>query len=259
MKMTSEINDLNKKMLPSKFKSKKRIVLSFFLLIILLAELFIIFSSFSYKLLQTFYVRDWKIVIEGGKEKDRIKIKKIANNYLKKRGLYFLNLDELSLKLLKIPSISEIKIKKIFPNEIRIYVKNKEPFAYLISGRMYLIDDEGKIIEESTKGEEKKFLPFLYIEEGLNNSVLQRGLKILKEIINYKEEYLKLKLVRYNFSEDIFFIELKDATLLVNGENIEEELFKYIKHKKDIEQINGDSNGILDLRFNNQIILKQNL
>lgn len=247
-----------KRILPSKFRSRKNIIFSIILLFILLGEIFIIFNGISYVLLQTFPKKDLKIFIEGVEEKEQIKIKKLVSNYFRRKNILFLNLEELNSRILKIPSISEVKIKKILPDEIRIYIKREEPFAYLISGRIYLIDQHGRIIQEILNNEDMKFLPMIYIEEGISNSIIQRGLRILKELRNYKEEYLKLKLIRYNYSEDIFFIELKDAILLVNGEDIREELDKYIRYKRDIEEIKGN-NGILDLRFSNQIILKQNL
>jgi len=247
-----------KRIPPSKFRSVKNIIISIFLLCILFIEIFIILNGISYKLLQLFPKKNLKIIIEGVEEEEKVKIKKLVRNYFNRKNISFLNLRELNSKIMEIPFVSEVKIKVILFEEVRIYIKREEPFAYLISGRIYLIDQNGRIIEQLKNDEEMKFLPIIYIEGGISNSVIQRGIRILKELSNYKEEYLKLKLIRYNYSEDIFFIELKDAILLVNGEEIKEELDKYIRYRRDIEQING-KRGILDLRFSNQIILKQEL
>ena len=82
---------------------------------------------------------------------DVLELKKYKTNILK------INISQLEDKLKKLPRIKDVRIKRDFPNSLKILIKEVEPVGYLIKeGNRYVVTTSGDIFP-GIEGEPLKF------------------------------------------------------------------------------------------------------
>lgn len=231
-------------------------VFSVILSIVLILELMFIGYGIGMKVNQSLGGEDWKISVEGCSGRSKRVIQNDAMKYLEGRK-YLLNARELGDYLRKNSIVSELIIRKKMPNEIFIHVKLREPFAYMVSGKGYIVAEDGVILNELDSDCDLKYFPIIFIDEKeYNEQVVKKAVHVLKEIGRYDTRYMHLKEVRYNGADESFLILLENRILKVSGDNPENELWKYYNYKDRFQGI-ASAQNILDLRFEGQIVLKQ--
>ena len=178
---------------------------------------------------------------------------------LKTRNLF--NLDKNKIKntiLLKNPSISDIEIKKIFPNSIQIKIILRSPTVAIISNnRQYLVDDYGYVIKETGIEEDWKLLKIYTLE------TVVVGQKIVSPSI-----YASINLEKLCSKSDIIVQNIKvndlinivaeissDLVVYFNGSNDLEKQIDSLKYIfKNLEQLEPGKQMIIDLRYNDPIV-----
>lgn len=253
----SEFLRTERSIYPSKARRNvKHIVFSVILSLILLLELVIIGYGIGMKVNQNLGREDWKINIEGCSGRSKRVIESDAMRYLEGRK-YLLNARELGDYLRKNSIVSELMVRKEMPNKLLIQVKLREPFAYLVSGKGYIVAEDGVILNELDSDCDLRYFPIIFIDEReYNEQVVKKAMHVLKEIGRYDTKYIHLKEVRYNGADASFLILLENGILKVSGDDPENELWKYYNYKDRFQGIASVQN-ILDLRFEGQIVLKQ--
>lgn len=97
------------------------------------------------------YFRIKNIIVEGNNHIDDEYISRISGV---SRGMntFSIKLSEVKNNLLKEPYIYDVKLKRVFPNDIKIVVSESTPVAVLpyADGKFVLIDEHGKILEKTT-------------------------------------------------------------------------------------------------------------
>ena len=218
---------------------KKRFFIALFLLIILSTYNFTLNPNFIPKLnIEKIKVKNNEIIND-----DEIK-KKLS--FLYETNILFTDIDIIEKKLKKIDLIESFKIKKIYPNEIQITIREKKPIAIIQNKKKKkYFTSSGDLIDFIDL---KRFenLPLVYGDkesfEDIHNNLKSLNFPITKikkfylfesrrwDILTKNNQIIKLPIKDYEISLQNF-IDLKD-------------------------QINFGKYQIFDYRINNQIILK---
>ena len=185
------------------------------------------------------------ILIENNKviEKEEI-LKELA--FLYKKDLMFI--DDLKIKkaFQNIPFILGAKIKKIYPDTLKIIIEEKKPIAIMIiEKKKFYITQKGNLIDFDNN---KKFSDLPLVFGGSKNfSVLLDTLKktnfYIKDIKNF-----------YFFEIGRWDIEFKDGKILkLPTENFEQSLINF---NEIYDNRKFKDYKIFDYRIDNQLILK---
>ena len=119
----------------------KKSTLGFGLLFILLTTYM---PSLNFKLSSNLNIQ--KIIITNNQIVDASKVRQ-SLNFLYTNSLFFLNTKDIEKILKKEPFIESFSIKKIYPNEIKLIIVEKEPIAILhIKKKKFYISDKGALI-----------------------------------------------------------------------------------------------------------------
>ena len=119
----------------------KKSTLGFGLLFILLTTYM---PSLNFKLSSNLNIQ--KIIITNNQIVEASKVRQ-SLNFLYTNSLFFLNTKDIEKILKKEPFIESFSIKKIYPNEIKLIIVEKEPIAILhIKKKKFYISDKGALI-----------------------------------------------------------------------------------------------------------------
>ena len=217
---------------------RKRFIFAFVLLILL--------STYNlqnhYSISSKFYIK--KIIVENNfilKEED------IIQNllFLYKTNLFFLGEKKLKHQINKMDFVESFKIKKIFPNTIKIEIYEKKPIAILQKKeRRYYYTDKDEIVDFKTL-ENYKNLPVIFGNEK-----------------DFKTLYTNLKKTNFPIKtiEKFFLYKSKRWDLLTtNNITIKLPINEYNKSLDNFIKITKNKNlnkyKTFDYRINGQLIL----
>ena len=253
----SEFLRMERSIYPSKTRRNvKHVIFSIILSLVLVIELIFIGYGIGMKVNQSFEGEDWKVSVKGCSGRSKWMIENDAMKYLGGRK-YLLNTKELGDYLRKNSIVSELMVRKEMPNKIYIDVKLREPFAYMVSGKGYIVAEDGVILDELNSENDVKQFPIIFVDEkDYNVQIIKKAVNVLKEVGRYDSRYTHLKEVRYDASDESFLVVLENGNLKVSGNNPENELWKYYNYRDHFQGIVNAQNT-LDLRFDGQIVLKQ--
>ena len=230
------------------------------LVVVICVELWVIGFGLLNWLRSRVVVGKWEVRVSGCGNEDAMEIQRKVEMYLRGRGIFF-DIDGLRRYLENWWRFSELRIKKELSGVVNVGAKKGKPFAYLISGGGWALDENGDMIEEisSFKGEMgNNTLPVIYIEDvNRGEGIVKEGIKVIKEVKLHEEsDDVEIRLLRYDGVEKAFFIGLGSIMLEVSKEGVEEELRKYYKYRDEVGKMLQEGQ-VLDLRFRGQIIIKQ--
>ena len=243
-----------------KRRGNSRYFVLFFVLIVLLVSVFFITRS-SLKKVDFFNIAT--ISIEGN---NNLQTEFLANlvSDLEGRNIIDVSEDEVKGKFGSIVRIADMKIKKKYPSEL--IVKIKERTGYLtvktsdgecvpVDRDNIVLDNTGFYINESTPLVELD-LSSKSLEVGTefcNKDYLQ--IKEFHQIIETNNSDLAKKVSEYFFAGgSIYFIESNSGSQVVLGEeNIEKKLqyFSFFEQNKGLKP-----GSVVDMRFNDQIVCR---
>ena len=166
-------------------------------------------------------------------------------NFLYNENLLFLNKQKININLKKLPFVESVRIKKIYPNKIKLKIKEKKPIAILQKkkNKFYIIDS-GNLIKFRTLD--------IY-----NNLPIVFG-----SSKNFYELYKDLQNIKFPITsiKSFYFFESGRWDLIMkNGKVIKLPIDNQIFSLKNYIQLNMKNNfenyKIIDYRIKDQLIL----
>jgi cell division protein FtsQ len=184
---------------------------------------------------------------------------KIENNFILKKeiikrdlsfiydsNLIFLNNLQIEEKIKKIDFIESLKIKKIYPNKLKITVYEKKPIAVLQHKREKYYISENIDLIKYLELENYKDLPIVFGNKE-NFSKLYKNLKKISFPLDLIAKYYLYESKRWDIETN------NQITIKLPTKN-------YIKGLKNFMDLSKDNNfdkyKVFDYRINNQLILK---
>lgn len=194
-----------------------------------------------------------EIVVSGTYHLDGKDI--IARSEIKKGDrLVDIDADIVDQRLKKNPWITDVKLRKQFPDIFVIKVEEAVPRALLSEKKkLYLLDGDGRILE-SIKGEVTPFLPVIKDISPKNNKVISEAIKLVdilsqKNIVASKES-IEIGLESYGLSMKI------DGELIKVGfGNYSRKFDRWMELEPEIRK-KGLLIKYVDLRFKDSVIVK---
>ena len=169
----------------------------------------------------------------------------LALEFLKGESLFFLSKEKIKNSLVKFDFVSSFKVKKIYPNTIKILIIEKKPVAIFVQEKKkFFISDNGELINY-IQSEDFSNLPILF---GKKN--------------NFNNLYIQLKKINFPIntikSFHYFEIDRWDITLK-NDKLIRLPKDNYVEILKNFISIKNDSKfkkyKTFDYRIKDQLIL----
>ncbi len=170
-------------------------------------------------------------------------------------------------ELYKIKRIKKAEIVRLYPSTLKIKVTERKGFVYLKStdGDLFPIDENGLILEYAAfpSGEDipvvnttipsRRFL----VGKIVQYPFLTRVLALQDQIMQEQPDFLKSVSEYYEDKGLIVIVDAKYGTRIIAGdENLKDQLRRY-----QFVQENGtiDKDKIFDLRFQNQVVVRQEI
>jgi cell division protein FtsQ len=218
---------------------KNKIIIYFIFLIIL--------SSVTNKSLEnqdSSFIKIKKINVSGLSNNNNLKIKKKLSELLSK-NIFLINKENIKKKIVQYNLVEEYNIKKIYPNQIDIKIKQTKFIAKIKKKNYFLIGSNGKLISNEYTNET---LPFFF---GKFNS--ERFLRF-KEIVNNSEFKFKNFKSIFFYSSNRWDVQTNDDVLIKLPEK---NLLKALKvAHKIINNNKFEDRRVIDLRISNHIIMQ---
>tara|TARA_B100000575_G_scaffold194217_1_gene156893 strand:+ start:2382 stop:3038 length:657 start_codon:yes stop_codon:yes gene_type:complete len=174
--------------------------------------------------------------------------KKIKSDlaFLYNTSLFLLDSSSIEKELKKISFIESFKIKKIYPNKLKIIIYEKKPIAILqLKKKKFYISENMKLVDFEKKYEFKA-LPTVFGNQNEFKTIYNTLNKI-----NFPKDIIKNY---YYFESKRWDLETYEKKIIkLPQKNYEESLKNFINLNK---QSIYDKYEIFDYRINNQLILK---
>ena len=185
-----------------------------------------------------------KITIENNKILDDQTIKKKIS-FLYEENLFFLNNKKIISKLQELDFIDSIKIKKIYPNQIKVKIYEKQPIAIIQNKKeKKYFTNKGLVNYKKLNGFED--LPIVFGDNKSFEIFYNNLVKIDFPITDIKKFYL-FESRRWDI------VTLENQLIKLPIKNYDLSLKNFIKLKN---QINFRKYKTFDYRINDQLILK---
>lgn len=215
---------------------------------ILIYLIFLIFlSTISNKQIENqkyYFAKINKIYIHGLSKKNNLKLKKQLD-YLLLKNIFFINNTDIKKIISKNNLVESYSVKKIYPSQININIKQTQFLAEIIGDNQFLVGSNGKLIsQDNIKGT----LPILF---GKFNS--QRFLEFKKIIDQSSFNFKDFKSILFYPSNRWDIQTTNDITIKLPEQQLSEALRMAYRIFKDDKFKN---NRVIDLRISNHIILQ---
>ena len=169
----------------------------------------------------------------------------------------FADLTRIKLGLENHPWIQSAVIWRELPSTIRVHIIERQPKALALSGNLYLVDGEGRVIDTFDHDSEYSSLPVITgINEISNEAQIRCVLQFVSAMSEDSQVLHQVSEVHY-FDNDNAIIYLKGFSfgLLVSKDGILPMIQKFIAYSEVVKK-NFTNVKVVDLRYQGQIILK---
>ncbi len=208
-----------------------------------------------------FYIN--KIEISGNINLESEFLQNLSRDFLG-QNLYAVSKKDVLQKYENILRIDDIKVIKIFPDELRIMVKEKKGIFYLKSkeGEIFPID-RNRIVLDNKNFYEHEIIPVIETDipssdflfgEKIENDFVERVFTFYDRLIKTDPEFSNHISEFYENDGDIVMVETSVGYRIIFGDDeVEEKLKRYVF----LEQNRTFEKGtIVDLRFKNQLVIR---
>ena len=212
--------------------------------------LFIFLTTYSFNSAQqtTGSLLPIKIIeIEGIKNSDKEEIVKRLNKF-KGKSIIFISRNQLRDSAYNLQFIKELRVKKIYPDKIKLIITEHKPIGIFISkNKKFVVTDGGELIENY---QENKFkdLPLVFGKQaGKNFSIFYQSLESTNFQIGLIKQFNYFDINRWD-------VILKDGKVVkLPNKNYENSLNKFLSiYKKN----NFSNFKVFDFRIKGQLVLK---
>lgn len=194
------------------------------------------------------YFRIEKIESEGEKSitgaEMTEKIKKLRG-----QNIWYIDTNLIEKKLRNDVRIKNIKIRKVYPDTLKVDVEERMPYIYVVfKKKIYIADDEGIIYAERREQKPKNLL----VIEVQNESEIPEIIKIIKK----SENNFKLVADMVYVDEESVKILLRDGTIIKTNQEIDKKKYEngYKLYLKIKTEINKESFSYIDLRYADYVV-----
>ena len=213
-----------------------------------LIAIFLLLLFSTYNIEKKFELKDFKIKLITIENNEIIQEGVIKKNlsFLYNQNLFLMKTNEVKNKMNEIDFIDSFKIKKIYPNEIRIKVFEKTPIVIL-----------------QNKKEKKYYTSKDDVIDFINLKQFQNLPTVFGDKESFKVFYENLKSTKFPLNEikAFYLFESKRWDLITyENQTLKLPIKNYNKSLKNFHEIKDQDNfkkyKIFDYRINNQLILK---
>ena len=213
-----------------------------------LIAIFLLLLFSTYNIEKKFELKDFKIKLITIENNEIIQEGVIKKNlsFLYNQNLFLMKTNEVKNKMNEIDFIDSFKIKKIYPNEIRIKVFEKTPIVIL-----------------QNKKEKKYYTSKDDVIDFINLKQFQNLPTVFGDKESFKVFYENLKSTKFPLNEikAFYLFESKRWDLITyENQTLKLPIQNYNKSLKNFHEIKDQENfkkyKIFDYRINNQLILK---
>jgi hypothetical protein len=184
---------------------------------------------------------------------------------LKGKNLFDIDIKEISEKLKHHHWIRECTVVRSIPETINVYIEEYTPVAIAnIAGRYFIIANEGDVIDLYNAGITKIHLPIINLSNETSNSSARYKVSIVGKMLEkIRDEnpifYPIISEIVFNEQQVVGFILNNDNNiLLLNSDDNGGSLKKYLGLYKEIKG-KYPLGVVIDLRFNDQVVIKQEM
>lgn len=197
------------------------------------------------------YFQVKEIAVQGNNRLSAKQILDWANISLEK-SIFAINLKEITQRIASNSQIKRVEIKRVLPADILVLVEERLPFACLVRGKDFFeVCEEGVIIK---KREDSMDLPVIEVDSSFSlEAKLTKEVRILLMAQELGIPFSKLDVK--NRQEQVGLLERGVKVYLGKGEHLD--YFSYLPSLLETSRKKGNSIKYIDLRFNNQIVVKE--
>ncbi|MCI0441714.1 FtsQ-type POTRA domain-containing protein [bacterium] len=169
----------------------------------------------------------------------------------------FADLTRIKLGLENHPWIQSAVIWRELPSTIRVHITERQPKALALSGNLYLVDSEGRVIDAFDHDSEYSSLPVITGITEISNEVQIRCVLQFISAMSVDAQVLRQVSEIHYFDNDNAIIYLKGFSfgLLVSKDGILPMIQKFITYSEVVKK-NFTNVKVVDLRYQGQIVLK---
>ncbi|HEY7160622.1 MAG TPA: FtsQ-type POTRA domain-containing protein [Acidobacteriota bacterium] len=169
----------------------------------------------------------------------------------------FADLTRIKLGLENHPWIQSAVIWRELPGTIRVHITERQPKALALSGNLYLVDSEGRVIDTFDHDAEYSSLPVITgISEISNEGQIRSVLQFVSAISEDAKVLSQVSEIHYFDNENaIIYLKGFSFGLLVSKDGILPMIQKFIDNSEVVKN-NFTNVKVVDLRYQGQIILK---
>ncbi|MCD6460256.1 FtsQ-type POTRA domain-containing protein, partial [bacterium] len=183
----------------------------------------------------------------------------------KNQNIFKLKVNECAEKLLKLPSIKNIRIFKKLPDKIVVRIYERTPIFQFYNGCYFYVDDEGIVLDKMTRRPD----PSLPIVEGVNIPVVNFGTKLekpqlfmaMKAVKAYNQSTVKKSITITNIdvgkSDNIVILTSSGGTIYFGKDDFLYRMQKLNEISRDLTKKQLVFN-VIDLRFENVPVTLRN-
>jgi hypothetical protein len=169
----------------------------------------------------------------------------------------FADLTRIKLGLENHPWIQSAVIWRELPGTIRVHITERHPKALALSGNLYLVDSEGRVIDTFDNDPEYASLPVITgINEISNEGQIRSVLQFVSGMSEDAAVLHQVSEIHYFDNENaIIYLKGFSFGLLVSKDGILPMIRKFIDNSEVVKN-NFTNVKVVDLRYQGQIILK---
>jgi cell division protein FtsQ len=182
------------------------------------------------------------------------------------QNILLVGLEEYRARFAKHPRIRDVELRKVLPNKVVCTVAEREPVALVYTNEFLEVDQEGMILEP----DELSGMLDLPIITGLDAGAVREGrrcddarlgrvLAVLSYCKSYGGRFAEgISELRVG-NKGISIVSLEDGMVLLLGESqLEDRLKRFFMMQNTIAQ-RDESARLIDLRFEDQIVLRSGI
>lgn len=175
----------------------------------------------------------------------------------KDRNALLMDLTEIKLRLESHPWIQSAIVWRELPNTVRVHISERRPAALLLCSNLYLVDEQGKVIDLFKQQPEYAALPVLTgITTAANTAQIRSSLDYLAALSADSSVLHQVSEIHvYDNNSTIIYLRNIPFGLLVSKNGILPVIKTFMSYADFVKKNFGDQK-LIDLRYQGQIILK---